>query len=114
MGESDQANDGLCGRDRGLITLSPLFAATAILEKLGFTGPVFVALDRITMGKKFKMYKFRSMVDHAHEMKDQLAALNERKDGGPLFKMQNDPRGRASGKFCAQRALTNCRSFLTW
>ncbi|MEK7487776.1 MAG: sugar transferase, partial [Patescibacteria group bacterium] len=86
------------GAIAGLITLSPLFAATAILVKLDSQGPVFVALDRITMGKKFKMYKFRSMVDHAHEMKDQLAALNERKDGGPLFKMQNDPRVTRIGK----------------
>ena len=82
----------------GLITLSPLFTVTAILVKLDSQGPVFVALDRITMGKKFKMYKFRSMVDRAHEMKEQLTALNERKDGGPLFKMQNDPRVTRIGK----------------
>ncbi|MBI5913650.1 sugar transferase [Candidatus Azambacteria bacterium] len=86
------------GAAAGLITLSPLFAATAILVKLDSQGPVFVALDRITLGKKFSMYKFRSMVDRAHEMKEQLAEFNERNDGGPLFKMHNDPRVTRIGK----------------
>ncbi|MEK7493684.1 MAG: sugar transferase, partial [Patescibacteria group bacterium] len=72
---------------------------TAVLIKLDSEGPVFVALDRITLGKKFAMYKFRSMVDNAHEMKDQLTEFNERKDGGPLFKMHDDPRITRVGRF---------------
>ncbi len=87
------------GAATGLIALSPLFAVTAVLIKLDSEGPVFVALDRITLGKKFAMYKFRSMVDNAHEMKDQLTEFNERKDGGPLFKMHDDPRITRVGRF---------------
>lgn len=44
------------------------------------------------------MFKFRSMVDNAHTMKAQLAEYNERKDGGPLFKMHNDPRVTRLGR----------------
>lgn len=86
------------GAVAGLTVLSPLFAVTAVLVKLDSEGPVFVMLDRVTLGKKFAMYKFRSMVDHAHGMKEKLAEFNERNDGGPLFKMHNDPRVTRIGR----------------
>ncbi len=55
-------------------------------------GTVFVKLERIgERGKTFKLYKFRSMVQNAHRMKESLSEYNERKDG-PLFKIKNDPR----------------------
>ena len=82
----------------GLIVLAPVFAVVAGLIKLDSRGPVFVALERITMGRRFPMFKFRSMVDNAHAMKAQLAEYNERKDGGPLFKMHNDPRVTRLGR----------------
>jgi len=88
----------ICGSLCGLAALSPLFGAVAILIKLDSRGQVFVALDRITLGKTFRMYKFRSMVDNAHAMKSELITQNERKDGGPLFKMQHDPRVTRIGR----------------
>ncbi|MCR4323058.1 MAG: sugar transferase [Candidatus Azambacteria bacterium] len=88
----------LVGSLVGIIILSPFFVVTAVLIRLDSKGPVFVALDRITLGKKFAMYKFRSMVDRAHEMKEQLTEFNERNDGGPLFKMHNDPRVTRIGR----------------
>lgn len=54
-------------------------------------GPVFFAQTRIGKnGRKFKLYKFRSMYTDAEERKAELMQQNEL--SGPMFKMQNDPR----------------------
>ena len=88
-----------CGAAVGLAVLAPLFGFVALLVKADSRGPVFVRLDRITMGRVFGMYKFRSMVQHAHAMKPELLEYNERKDAGPLFKMRQDPRVTRVGRF---------------
>ncbi|MGC9603281.1 MAG: sugar transferase [Minisyncoccia bacterium] len=95
----------------GLIFILPftLFIALAIYLESG--GPVFVKLDRVSEGKIIKVYKFRSMVQNAHEMKKQLEHLNERKDG-PLFKMKNDPRLTKVGKFLRKFRLDEFPQFL--
>lgn len=86
----------------GLVFFSPLYLPIILAIKLDSPGPALVKLDRISGGKKIKVYKFRSMIDGAHQMKKNLAHLNERKDG-PLFKIKNDPRltrvGRLIRKF---------------
>ncbi len=93
------------GSVTGMVVFSPLFATIAVLVKLDSKGPVFVALPRISMGKVFMLYKFRSMIDNAHSLKGQLLNQNERKDGGPLFKMHNDPRITRIGKFLRKTRL---------
>lgn len=72
--------------------LVPLFLLTALLIKIESPdGPVIFAQDRTGKdGRRFKMYKFRSMVPNAEELKLKLAALNELK--WPDFKITNDPR----------------------
>lgn len=82
----------------GIFLLAPFFGFVAAMIKLDSSGPVFVELTRVTAGKKFKLYKFRSMIDNAHEIKKELAQFNERSDG-PLFKMKNDPRVTMIGRF---------------
>lgn len=83
-----------------MIILSPIFLLIAILIKILAPGPVFIGLKRVG-NKEFKaeftMYKFRSMIVGAHQMRKDLMALNERK-GGPLFKMKDDPRVTPIGK----------------
>jgi len=81
-----------------LIILSPVFLVFAILIKLDSAGPVFFRMRRISQGKEFRIYKFRSMVKNAKQMKKDLMKLNERKEG-PLFKLKNDPRITKFGKF---------------
>ena len=76
----------------GIILFSPVFILSAILIKLDSRGPVIVRLKRISLGREFYLYKFRSMVENAHEIKSQLLKYNEREGAGPLFKMKNDPR----------------------
>lgn len=75
----------------GLIILSPFFLFFSLLIKLDSAGPVLVRLKRISQREEFDLYKFRSMVKNAEEMKGDLLQYNERNDG-PLFKMKNDPR----------------------
>ncbi len=67
-----------------------------ILLEDGF--PIFIKMGRVSGEKVIQMYKFRSMVKNAPELKSSLLALNERKDG-PFFKMTNDPRVTKVGKF---------------
>ncbi len=83
------------------IILTP-FIGLAILIESG--SPIFVRLERVSGGKLIRVWKFRTMVRGAHEMKPQLANLNERKDG-PLFKIKNDPRLTRVGKFLRKLRL---------
>ena len=88
-----------------LTVLSPLFLLLAFLVKFNSKGSVFVSLSRVGMkGKMFKMYKFRSMIKNAHELKAEMMKYNERSDG-PLFKMKNDPRITSIGKILRRTSL---------
>lgn len=61
-----------------LVVLSPLLLLVAVLVKLTSRGPVFFSQERVGMNKRrFKMYKFRSMVMDAEARKEELAHLNE-------------------------------------
>lgn len=82
----------------GLIILSPLFLIVAFMIKWESEGSVFVRLRRVSKNKEFNLYKFRSMIKNAEELKLQLLSLNERKDS-PLFKMRDDPRITKVGRF---------------
>ena len=89
----------------GLIFLIPLvFIPVAILIKLDSKGPVFFGQERVGMnGRRFKMYKFRSMVINAEELKKSLEAQNEK--DGPIFKMANDPRVTRVGRFIRKTSI---------
>jgi len=79
-----------------LITL-PLYPFIMLFIFFDDGHPMFISLNRISEGKITRVYKFRSMVRGAENMKKNLEQFNERKDG-PLFKMKNDPRLTFSGK----------------
>ena len=88
----------------GLILLSPVFLIVSILIKLESEGEVIFSQTRIGLnGKEFKMYKFRSMVKNAEELKVKLAAQNEM--SGPMFKMKDDPRVTKVGKFIRKTSI---------
>ena len=84
--------------------LLPIFLAIALLIKWDSEGPVFAKLKRVSRGKEFRLFKFRSMIDDAEEYKRYLAAGNERGDG-PLFKMKDDPRITKIGRMIRSKRI---------
>jgi lipopolysaccharide/colanic/teichoic acid biosynthesis glycosyltransferase len=96
--------------DLGLIMLAmpillPVFLLVGLLIKIESPkGPVIFAQNRTGKdGKRFKMYKFRSMVPNAEELKKELAHLNELK--WPDFKITNDPRVTRVGNILRKTSL---------
>jgi exopolysaccharide biosynthesis polyprenyl glycosylphosphotransferase len=87
-----------------LIVLLPLMTIVAIVIKLTSPGPVFFSQCRVGMNQRqFRLYKFRSMVVDAEERKLELQHLNER--DGPAFKIENDPRTTAIGRFIRKLSI---------
>ena len=88
-----------------LLILSPVYLAISLLIKLDSPGGIFFKQDRIGLHcKKFKMWKFRTMVANAEKLQANLEAKNEIKDG-VLFKLKNDPRITPLGKFLRRYSL---------
>lgn len=87
-----------------LIILSPILLIISMLIKIESPGPVIFMQERVGINKKtFKMYKFRSMVANAEELKCKLVEKNER--NGPMFKMKNDPRVTRIGRFIRKTSI---------
>ena len=85
-----------------LIILALPLALVALLVKLTSPGPVLFRQQRSGLnGRPFTLYKFRTMVSNAEQLKAELEAMNEM--SGPVFKVTNDPRitwlGRCLRKF---------------
>ena len=84
-----------------LVILSPLALITAIAIKIDSPGPVHFVQERVGLNKrKFRLYKFRTMVDGADKKQVNLEELNE--VSGPVFKIKNDPRITPVGKILAK------------
>jgi len=86
----------------GIIILSPILLIGAIIIKLTSSGPVLFKQKRVGLnGRKFVLYKFRTMYKGADKKLSELEALNEME--GPIFKIKKDPRitpvGRILRKF---------------
>ncbi len=74
--------------------------------KLDSRGPVFYKQERIGRnGRRFFMYKFRTMVVDADKLVGQLNGLNEHAGNGELFKIKNDPRVTRVGGFLRKWSL---------
>ncbi len=81
-----------------LAVLGPALAMIACAVRLVDGAPVLFSQERVGMhGRRFKLYKFRTMVRDAEERKQALASRNEAQ--GPVFKMRRDPRVTALGAF---------------
>jgi exopolysaccharide biosynthesis polyprenyl glycosylphosphotransferase len=88
----------------GLIVLSPILISIGIAVRVSSQGPVVFAQERVGLnGRTFKMYKFRSMVVDAEELKAKLAHLNEM--SGPVFKIKDDPRVTSVGSILRKTSL---------
>lgn len=92
------------GATIGIIILSPILLVIGVLIKLESNGPIIFSQKRVGLkGKEFNMYKFRSMVVNAEELKEKLAEKNEM--SGPMFKIKDDPRITKVGKFIRKTSI---------
>ncbi len=95
----------------GVILSSPIMLITAIAIKLDSPGPVIFKQIRVGQnGRRFKIYKFRSMYIDAEERKKELMAFNE-VDGGVMFKMKDDPRITRVGKIIRKLSIDELPQF---
>ena len=75
----------------GCLITGIAFLFVAPMIKKADPGPVFFHQTRIGKnGRRFELYKFRSMYRDAEERKEELMDLNEME--GPMFKIKDDPR----------------------
>tara|TARA_B000000565_G_scaffold243427_1_gene209670 strand:+ start:70 stop:1506 length:1437 start_codon:yes stop_codon:yes gene_type:complete len=87
-----------------LIILFPLFLIISILIIYYGQMPFVIKQSRVGLhGKQFKMYKFKTMLNNSHEKRKDLDDQN--KKGGPLFKLDDDPRVIKSLSFLRKYSL---------
>lgn len=95
----------------GLILLIVMFPFVALMIRLDSKGPVLFSQTRIGKnGRRFKMYKFRSMYLDAEERKKELEQQNEM--NGLMFKMENDPRITKVGRFLRKTSIDELPQFV--
>jgi exopolysaccharide biosynthesis polyprenyl glycosylphosphotransferase len=94
-----------------LVGLAPLFAAIALAIKLDSKGPVLFAQERVGFNRRrFRVYKFRTMVPDAEALQQHVEHLNEAQ--GPVFKIKNDPRVTRVGGFLRRTSLDELPQFV--
>jgi exopolysaccharide biosynthesis polyprenyl glycosylphosphotransferase len=92
------------GATVALVIASPVLIVVALIVKFTSPGPVFFRQARSGLnGAPFTIYKFRTMVTNAEQIKHELAAMNEMT--GPVFKVTNDPRITPIGKWLRKFSL---------
>ena len=87
-----------------MILLSPLLIFFAVLIKATSDGPVIFRQQRVGLrGRKFYIFKFRTMIVDAEKLKSSLMSLNE--SDGPAFKIRKDPRITPVGRFLRKTGI---------
>ncbi|WOO42015.1 sugar transferase [Rubellicoccus peritrichatus] len=101
----------ILGSIAALIAFSPVFLIVSLLIKIEDGGPIFFKQTRVgDGGKPFGMFKFRSMVTNADEIKDALAEGNQHAVG-VTFKIKDDPRITKVGKFIRKASVDEFPQF---
>jgi len=94
----------IIGSGAGIIVLSPFLLIIAVLIKATSAGPVFYLSKRVGLnGRKFIMFKFRTMQKGAHRKQTKLKDKNLMQ--GPVFKIKDDPRVTGLGVFLRKFSL---------
>jgi len=87
-----------------IIIFIPFMLIIALMIKFSSPGPVIFSQERVGLrGRKFNLYKFRTMIEDAESRKKELEDMNE--VDGPAFKIGNDPRVTGVGKFLRRTSL---------
>lgn len=100
----------ICGGLAGMLIMLLFLPFVALAIKVDSPGPVFFSQVRIGRnGRRFKIYKFRSMYMDAEERKKELEKQNEMQ--GLMFKMENDPRITKVGRFIRKTSIDELPQF---
>ena len=87
-----------------LIILAPLIFVISCVILIRSGRPIFYRQNRVGLnGSHFQMFKFRTMINGAHSMKNDLKHLNFMT--GPFFKIKKDPRVTPEGEFLRKWSL---------
>ena len=87
-----------------LVILSPIALCSAIAIKINSPGNIHYVQERVGLNKRrFRLYKFRTMVDGADRKQAELEDVNEA--CGPVFKIKNDPRITSVGKILRKTSI---------
>ena len=88
----------------GVVATAPIVALAAAAIVCVSPGSPFFCQDRVGQnGRRFRLYKLRTMVDGAHLRHDELRPYSE--VSGPVFKMRNDPRLHLLGRFLRRTSI---------
>ena len=94
----------VAGAALGLVLASPLMAVVALVIRLDSRGPIVYSAERVgAKGRRFRCFKFRSMVTGADRHKEELRDRNQRQ--GPTFKIDDDPRITRVGRIIRRYSL---------
>jgi lipopolysaccharide/colanic/teichoic acid biosynthesis glycosyltransferase len=94
-----------------LLATAPIVAVAALGIICAAGGRPFFTQERVGQGgRRFRMFKLRTMVAGAHEMRDEIMHLNE--VDGPVFKIRNDPRLHPLGRFLRRTSIDELPNLL--
>ena len=97
-----------------LILLSPILLLVSLAIKVDSRGPVFYRQWRTGLkGKRFRMYKFRTMRKDAEKLKESLRALNAHGADSIDFKIKNDPRVTRVGRVLRRLSIDEFPNLLS-
>lgn len=87
-----------------VVVTAPIVVLASIAIACATGGTPFFTQERVGMhGRRFKMFKLRTMVNGAHAMRQSVMHLNE--VDGPVFKIRNDPRLHPLGRFLRRASI---------
>ena len=87
-----------------LLLALPIVAVAALAIVVVDRGSPFYSQERVGyLGRRFRIFKLRTMVEGAHDMRDDLLHLNEL--DGPVFKIKDDPRLHPLGSFLRRTSI---------
>lgn len=90
----------------GLVALAPAFLTCALVVRLGSPGPILFRQARVgRQGERFQMLKFRTMVDGADQMREQMREQFDPDRANGMLKLREDPRITRSGTWMRRWSL---------
>lgn len=94
-----------------IVVTTPILVLAVLAIACVTGGTPFFTQERVGMnGRRFKMFKLRTMVNGAHDLRQSVMHLNE--VDGPVFKIRNDPRLHPLGRFLRRTSIDELPNLL--